>query len=340
MFFRILAKDQIPVFIEGLTHEYEVIAPVAKGDGYSFSPISDGSSVVLDYPRTIIAPKKYFIGPQECLLRYDSDSGKVDEAVADTHERVLFGVHACDINAILMTDKVFLGDFEDPYYKANRERTIIVGVSCMPTPSCMCTVWAADEVQQGYDLFLNDLGDRYFVTCQSVIGAHLLDTLVQTREATPEDKEALQEQIRRFSEAFGPLPDTTQIPLLFDAKYDDELWEEIGDKCLSCGACSAVCPTCYCFDITDEVDANGVTGSRVRCWDSCLNSQFAEVAGGHNFRSTRASRVRYRFYHKFWSYPAKYGKVLCVGCGRCELACKVDIHPRRIIEALREGGKK
>jgi hypothetical protein len=144
-----------------------------------------------------------------------------------------------------------LGDFEDPYYKARREHTLIVGVSCMPTPFCTCNIWDTGEVQQGYDLFLTDIGDRYFVTCQSVEGAHLLDTLVQTREAGDEDRKALQEQIRRFAEAFGETADATQIPLLFDAKYDDALWEENGSTCLGCGACSAVCPTCYCFDIVD-----------------------------------------------------------------------------------------
>jgi len=338
MFFRILDKDQVPSFVEGLAKVYEVVAPVSKGTGYSFEQVSDGSQVVLDYPYTTIPPKKYFVRPQEGLLRYDSESGAVEEAPKDEHPRVLFGVHACDVNAIFMTDKVYLGDFEDPYYKARRENTLIVGVSCMPVPTCMCNAWGTGEVQQGYDLFLTDLGDRYFVTCQSVEGAHVLDTLVETREATEEDKRALEDHIREFSEAFEPASDATQLQLLFDAKYDDPLWEDIGRKCLSCGACSAVCPTCYCFDIVDELDANGVTGSRVRCWDSCLGSQFAEVAGGHDFRPTRASRVRHRFYHKFWAYPAKHGKTLCVGCGRCDVACKVDINPRRIINALREGG--
>jgi len=337
MFFRILAKDQVPAFIEGLAKEYEVVAPVRKGKGYSFEQVSDGSRVVLDYPYTIIPPKKYFVKPQEDLLRFDADSGDVVEVEKDERPRALFGAHACDINAIFMTDKVYLGDYEDPYYKARRENTLIVGVSCMPVTTCMCNAWGTGEVQQGYDLFLTDLGDRYFITCQSVEGAHILDTLVETSEATDEDRLALEEHTRKFSEAFREAPDATQLQLLFDTKYNDKLWEDIGESCLSCGACSAVCPTCYCFDIIDELDPNGVTGSRKRCWDSCLNSQFAEVAGGHDFRPTRASRVKYRFYHKFRAYPAKFGKALCVGCGRCDVACKVAINPRRIINALREG---
>jgi L-lactate utilization protein LutB len=88
--------------------------------------------------------------------------------------------------------------------------------------------------------------------------------------------------------------------------------------------------------VADEIEADGLGGTRVRCWDSCQNSQFAEVAGGHDFRPTRAARTRYRFYHKFRAYPARYGEVLCVGCGRCDHACKVNINPRRVIGALRE----
>ncbi|MCL2024231.1 MAG: 4Fe-4S dicluster domain-containing protein [Coriobacteriia bacterium] len=334
MFFRVLKKDQIPTFIEGLAVDYEVIAPIAKGLAYVFAPVTCGARVVLDYPTTIVPPTAYFLKPKEALLRYNSADGEVVETVKDDRKRILFGVHPCDLNAILMTDKVFLGDYEDPYYKARRESTLIVGVSCTPRQSCVCHMFGANEVLQGYDLYLTDIGDAYFVQCSSVEGAQLLDTLVETREATAEDTRALQKHVARFRQTLGEAPDTTQIPLLFDARYDEELWEEIGSRCLSCGACSAVCPTCYCFDIVDELDANGVTGSRVRCWDSCLNSQFAEVAGGHDFRPTRASRVRHRFYHKFWAYPARYGKTMCVGCGRCYTACKVGINPSRVVAAL------
>ena len=339
MYFRILAKDHVSTFVEGLAHVYEVFAPVKNESGFSFEQVSDGSSIVLDYPMTIIPPKKYFVRSKESLFRYDTHSGDVVESELEVTPRVLFGVHACDINALLMTDKVFLGDYEDPYYKARREHTLIVGVSCMPVLTCMCDTWGTGEVQQGCDLFLTDLGDRYFVTCHSVEGAHVLDTFADTHEATAEDTKALEEHLRAFREAFSRPVDATSLQLLFDAKYNDELWEEIGEACLSCGACSAVCPTCYCFDVNDELDADGNAGARVRCWDSCMNSQFAEVAGGHDFRPTRASRVRYRFYHKFWSYPARYGKTLCVGCGRCDVACKVNINPRRIIGALQEGAR-
>jgi formate hydrogenlyase subunit 6/NADH:ubiquinone oxidoreductase subunit I len=179
------------------------------------------------------------------------------------------------------------------------------------------------------------LGDRYLLSVRSVPGTELVNKYLNTRKATAEDLSDFQERTKRFKAAFEPLPTANQLPLLYDAKYKDEkLWEELGDDCLSCGACSMVCPCCYCFDVRDKLDASGESGLRHRTWDSCNFSEFAEVAHQHNFRPTKASRVRYRFYHKFVGNFSRNGKMLCVGCGRCNKACKVNITPARVMDAL------
>lgn len=338
MFFRILPKENIDDLVLGLSKTHEVVGPKKKGPAFVFGPIEDPSELELDYTMTLLPPKKYYLPAEERLLRYNTKTGEVSGDAPHAHKRVIFGVHPCDINAILMVDDVYLGDFEDPYYKVKRENTLIIGVSCMPEPSCMCNAFGTGEINKGFDLFLTDLGDRYFVSCLTVAGADMLDRYVETSDATPEDTIAFQERTKRFNEAFVPAPDTSQIPVLFDAKYDDELWHEIGDACLSCGACSAVCPTCFCFDIKDRQDADGIEGERVRSWDSCNFFEFAEVAHNHNFREKRSDRVRYRFYHKMWGYPSKFERILCTGCGRCVRACKVNINPRRVLEALNKRG--
>lgn len=334
MFFRLMEKEDVAQLVRGLSKNYEVVGPQEKRGEIVFDIVEDADDLQLAYTTTLLPPKKYFTHPHEELLRYNRENGETCEPLPDTTKRVIFGMHPCDINAQLRLDKVFLGDFEDAAYRARRENTLIIGVSCVPGPACLCTAMGSGEVTEGYDLFLTDLGDRYFVTCQTVEGANILDKLVKTREVTPQDTADFQEANRAIKEAIPDAPEVTQLPLLLDAKYHDELWEEIGDACLSCGACSAVCPTCYCFDVNDLADADGVTGTRERTWDSCNFSRFAEVAGGHNFRDTRSSRVRYRFYHKFWGYLSRFGVPLCVGCGRCNAACKVNINPRRVIEAL------
>jgi len=340
MFFRVIDKERLPDLIAGLSSEYEVIGPVAKGERFVFAPISDPAEVRLDYDTTLLPPKKWFLPPEEPMMRFR----RADEEVIDDEvyapQRVLFGLHPCDINALLLMDNVFMKDYVDPYYQARRDNTLIVGVSCTPSDSCFCNVWDTDEVHWGFDIFLTDLGDRYYASIRTVQGAEILDRYVETRGATDQDTADFQSVVRAFKNSFSNEVDTTQLPVLLDAKFDSPIWDEFGDACLSCGACSMVCPTCYCFDVVDRLEPDQKTGLRVRTWDSCQFKEFAAVAHGQNFRDDRASRVKYRYYHKQWGYLSKFERVLCVGCGRCSRGCPADISPVRVIEALQMGGAR
>jgi len=338
MFFRIIEKQRLADLLHGLMADYEVIGPVAKGDDFVFAPIEDASLLRLDYDTTLLPPKKYFVPPVEKLMEFSLAGGEAVSSLEPATPRILFGLHACDLNALMLMDNIFLSGYEDPYYKSRRENTLLVGVGCVPKESCFCNAWGTDEVHKGFDIFLTDLGDRYFVSIRSILGADLIDHHVQAREITPEDTARFQDVTKAFKESFAEPLDTAQLPLLLDAKFDDPLWDALGEKCLGCGACSMVCPTCYCFDVKDRLTPDGADGSRLRNWDSCMFSEFAEVAQRHNFRGDRASRVKYRYYHKHWGYLSKFERVLCVGCARCERACKVDISPRVVIEALQSKG--
>lgn len=338
MFFRIMDKDRLPDLVAGLSQGFEVIGPVAKGERFTFQRIESPDQLRLDYDTTLLPPKKLFFPAEEQMMRFRvADNEVVDDEVYAA-PRVIFGLHPCDINALMLMDNVFMGEYEDPYYRARRETTMLVGVSCTPTDECFCNAWGTDEVHWGFDIFLTDLGDRYFVSVRSVKGAELLDEFVATRDADEADTAAFQQRTREFKASFAEDLDTSQLPLLLDAKFDDELWDRLGERCLSCGACSMVCPTCYCFDVTDKLEADGKTGTRVRTWDSCQFTEFAAVAHGQNFRDSRASRVKYRYYHKQWGYLSKFERVLCVGCGRCARACLAGISPREVVTALESGG--
>ena len=337
MLFRILHKDHVPDLVRGLATEYEVIGPVAKEDKFVFAPLADVSQLRLDYDTTLLPPKRWFLPNEECLLQFDL----VDESVTSegivAPPRVLFGLHACDVHALQLMDKVFLTGTIDPYYEARRAATVVIGVSCTPDGECFCNAFDADEVHRGFDMFLTDIGDRYYVSLGSVRGAEILDRYVETRQVSAEDVAEFQRVSRAFLESFTLDVDATQLPVLMDAKYDDPIWDEFGEKCLSCGACSMVCPTCYCFDVVDRISPDGKSGERVRTWDSCQFRDFAAVAHGQNFRGTRASRVRYRYYHKQLGHLTKYKRVLCVGCGRCARACPTGITPAAVIGALQKG---
>lgn len=337
MFFRIIDKDRLPDLVRGLATDYEVVGPVEKGGKFVFAPISDPAELRLGYDTTILPAKKWFFPPEEAMMRFRvADNEVVDDEVY-APARVLFGLHSCDIAGLLLMDNVFFGQYPDPYYQARRANTLIVGVSCTPSETCFCNAWGTDETHAGYDIFLTDLGDSYFASIRSVKGAELVDRHVEAREADEKDIARFQKVTAEFEGSFAHDIDTAQLPLLLDAKFDSPIWDELGAQCLACGACSMVCPTCYCFDVHDELEPDQQFGTRVRTWDSCQFKEFAAVAHGQNFRDTRASRVKYRYYHKQWGYLSKFERVLCVGCGRCTRACKADINPVRVIEALQMG---
>jgi sulfhydrogenase subunit beta (sulfur reductase) len=337
LFFRTIDKDRVPDLVRGLATEFDVVGPVAKGDAFVFAQVADPAELRLDYDTTLLPAKKWFFPPTETMMRFRvADNEVVDDEVY-APPRVLFGLHPCDVNSLLLMDNVFLGKYVDPYYRARRENTLVVGLSCMPTETCFCNAWSTDETHWGFDIFLSDIGDAYFASIRSVKGAELIDRHVQAREITDDDTRRFQERTAAFKGAFTNDVDTSQLPLLLDAKFDSPIWETFGEKCLACGACSMVCPTCYCFDVHDELEADQTMGRRVRTWDSCQFKEFAAVAHGQNFRDSRAARVKYRYYHKQWGYLSKFERVLCVGCGRCARACKADINPVRVVEALQTG---
>lgn len=129
------------------------------------------------------------------------------------------------------------------------------------------------------------------------------------------------------------------LPGIFEKSFHHEIWSKAADKCLSCGNCTNVCPTCYCFDVIDETELDITKGKkRIRVWDSCQNESFALVAGGENFREERSERLRHRFYRKF-KYPVdRYGKSFCTGCGRCSRQCMAGIDLKEILNELIETG--
>jgi len=128
-----------------------------------------------------------------------------------------------------------------------------------------------------------------------------------------------------------------EIPVLLGHAATNPLWEEQANKCLNCGTCNLVCPTCYCFDVVDEMDLDLVHGKRIRRWDACLLSDFAKVASGENFRETRTSRYQHRLFRKGQYLFSKLGDVACVGCGRCASFCLADIaDPVDVFNRLKE----
>ncbi len=334
MLYRVMAKSELPSLIQGFMESYEVVAPVKRGNRHVFDVVETPEDIVLDYVQTDSSPKKYLFPPVEELMRFDAQMNLVEDFSKVVTPRVIFGVHACDISGFNRLDVALAqGKYCDPYYKAHRDATMVVGISCQPGAECFCNLMASDEVQYGYDLFLYDIGDKYLVSMSSVEATNILEACCDISEATDEDRKVFRHLTRERQRAFNPdIPHVDDVPMLMDVFHSDPFWEELGSRCLSCSACASVCPTCYCFDIVDVLEPDSCQGVRERHWDACTNPDFALVAGGYNFRPTGRERVRHRMYHKLNGFMVNHDRMLCVGCGRCVSACKVGINP---IEVLR-----
>ena len=165
-------------------------------------------------------------------MRYNAATNEVADFQEEVVPRVIFGAHACDINAINRLDLVFSdGRYPDPYYKARRAATLIVGVSCSPDSDCFCNLWDADEARFGYDLFLHRLGDKFLVSISSVEAANILESAVDLRDATNEDRIEFRHATRARQAAFNPeIPEIQDVAMLMDAFHSDPFWEELGQQ--------------------------------------------------------------------------------------------------------------
>jgi ferredoxin len=306
----------------------------------TFGYLERFGDLVLDYHTTYVAPKRLFLPDNEVLFGFR----KTDEglSVEDSRERwaeprVLFGIHPCDIAALARLDKVFDELFRDPYYEERRANTIIVGMTCGdPADTCFCHVTrTGPDADEGYDLLLTDLGDRYFVRVGSKAGEQLVRR-PYFQDAAPADGQLRQEAIARAIAAFREAPDTAGLTALMAEKYDDPLWDEFSDRCVTCGTCNMVCPTCHCFVLLDKTNVDQTEGKRVRLWDSCHFERFGRMAGGVDVRATKSSRFKHRLYDKFYYCTTRYGVDFCVGCGRCVAFCQCDIDLRDALRKLQE----
>ena len=335
-----LPKKNIFPFIEHLKSFGEVHAPQKKGKkSHAFQQVSDVTQVIIDdedYKRTILPLKKYFHKPIDTLMKFSPENGYEDSFV-DEGAKVIFGVHSCDIHAILTLDKVFGGTYVDTYYFKRRQKTAIIGMSCVPDEFCYCHSMGTDFVEEGFDLFLSNVGNGYLVK----VGTSLGDDMVSTAQElfttyNSDDLNEYKKRINEFPDLFTTVVDETNLPAILDMEYRHEIWEEMGEQCFNCGICSMVCPTCFCFDVKDEVCLDGKTGERKRCWDSCLFKSHAMVAGGHNFREKRSDRFKHRFLHKHQEFMGEFGRPSCVGCGRCTKDCPADIHFVGMLKKIKE----
>jgi len=336
---RILPKKYAAQFYKNLGVFGELHGPVQVKPGLVvFGPAASFSDLALDQVRTLLPVKKYLFPPKEEQYRFSTREGFVEPEVEEKRT-VLFGVHPCDINAVALLDRVTSWKYPDPKYRARRQRLIIVGVDCIPDEYCFCLPMGSHTADEGFDLFLTDIGEEYFVQVGSSLGERMLrESWDLVKQVEQEHIEAFHQRAEERQKAFRHDLDAHRLAQAILVGFSSPVWDEVGKKCLSCGSCAATCPTCCCYDVLDEVNLDLKSGVRIRRWDDCMQPEFALVAGGHNFRAERSTRFKMRFMHKINSFKAEFQRLGCVGCGRCIAGCPADINVIEVFQKIT--GKK
>jgi NAD(P)H-flavin reductase/Pyruvate/2-oxoacid:ferredoxin oxidoreductase delta subunit len=296
-----------------------------------------GDARLFDFTVGPTSPKRWTFPPRVTLAIGQRDQGSVAfQTVRPEAPRVaLLGVRACELAALRVQDRVFLGGpFTDEDYRARRDASLTIAVECaVAGGTCFCTsMGTGPGVQGGADLVLSELDEGFIVRAGSDAGAELLVHLPLAAASTDQTMAARQ-QVERVAEMIGDPVATEGLHDRLLAQWDSPRWLQIAERCLTCTNCTLVCPTCFCSSVAQRSDLDGRVNTNERLWDSCFSLGFAKVAGG-NFRSRARDRYRQWLTHKFATWIDQFGSFGCVGCGRCITWCPVGIDVRAELAAV------
>lgn len=279
-------------------------------------------------------------------VKRNHDTGKLEFTPENPPEKPLaiIGARSCDLVGMAIQDKVFIDDkYSDSRYRNRREKLFVIAVNCTySSNNCFCvSAGTGPQVQNSYDILMTELEDGFVVHIGSTKGQMIVEPLQlpiakssQLQIAEQRVEQAAQKQTKRI-----PLDNSRGLRDLLFSNLEHPRWEEVAERCLSCGNCTQVCPTCFCHSEVEAPKLDGDESSHIREWDSCFTAGHSYVAG-KVLRDDTRKRYRQWLTHKVGSWFDQFDTSGCVGCGRCITWCPVGIDITEELSAILESQKK
>lgn len=332
-------RDQAVVYgrISSIAHLPEGWTDEQDGGHYRLIPRDDNALFGFNLGQT--SWKQFLFPPRTELVRISRQDGSLafQQPEREPQKMAFVGVRACELAAIGIQDKVFLGSGHvDPTYAAGRDGLFVVAVNCGTAGgTCFCvSMGTGPECRTGFDLVLTEIepGTRYVLKAGTEAGDAVLDDL-GGEPPSPGDRRRVEEVVSATAEMMGRSMETDGIHDLLVENPNHPRWEDVAQRCLTCGNCTLACPTCFCSTTTDSVNLDG-EAVRTRKWDSCFGLEFSGLHG-HPVRGTNKGRYRQWMTHKLATWHDQFGSSGCVGCGRCITWCPVGIDITEEVAAMR-----
>lgn len=361
----IIEREQLQQLLVALQEQgYTVVGPTVRDQAIVYDTVTTLTDLPVGYTdeqdggtyrlkrRTDEALFGYAVGPQSWKrylfpprirlwqARREQDGFQIEPERHEMQKFAFLGVRACELHAIAIQDRVFLrSHYVDPHYQSRRRNLFLIAVNCGHAGgTCFCvSMQTGPKVTGDFDLALTEIltPERHFFVVQ--IGSEAGVSMLQDIPCKPAGNEELQQAeavVARTAQQMGHQMETKEIKETLYRNLEHPRWQEAASRCLTCGNCTMVCPTCFCTAVEDVTDLTGTTAERWRRWDSCFTMDFSHLTGG-SVRASASSRYRQWMTHKLASWIDQFGTSGCVGCGRCITWCPVGIDITEEMRAIR-----